>query len=99
MAAGWRKYSENFITIGIFLDDNTDENAPVSILETGEYEKDLMTNEWECLPGAEPAYYPKEAGYKVVTGVAGSVVLFDAYVPHGSSANLSNKQRRNIYLT
>ena len=29
----------------------------------------------------------------------GDIIFFDCFIPHRSSANLSNYQRRNIYLT
>ncbi len=97
-AAGWGDYAENFLSVAIFLDDNTKENAAMSVLNTGDYPKTLIEGEWELMKNPEPPFLPEE-NYDLLEGKAGSLVFFDAYVPHGSPANLSDKRRRNMFLS
>jgi len=97
-AAGWQKYAHDFVSMVIFLDENTFANAAVSILKTGNYPRELMGNAFEPLPNCNPPFEPAE-DYELLEGPAGSVAFFDAYVPHGSPANHSPNERRNIYIT
>lgn len=97
-AAGWGDYAENFLSMAIFVDDNTKENAAMSVLNTGDYPKSLIEGEWELMKNPEPPFLPEE-NYDLLEAKAGALVFFDAYVPHGSPANLSDKRRRNIFLT
>ena len=44
-AAGWNAYAEYFITMCIVVDPNREENAALRFLNTGNYQKSLMSDE------------------------------------------------------
>lgn len=97
-AAGWNAYSDFFISMGIAVDENRRENAALSFMRSGNYERKLMTAEWKTLSDDDPPYSPEEE-YVLLEADPGDVIFFDAYVPHGSPANTSDRSRRNIFLT
>lgn len=97
-AAGWNAYGDFFISMGILVDENRKENAALSFLKSGNYEKRLMGEEWKPLSEDDPPYSPEEE-YMLLEADPGDVIFFDSYVPHGSPANASHKRRRNIFLT
>ena len=97
-AAGWGRYADFFISMVIAIDENRKENAAISFMHTGNYSKNLVTNEWEPLSDIDPANLPQD-DYRMVELDPGDVVFFDSFVPHGSAANFSDRQRRNFYLT
>jgi ectoine hydroxylase-related dioxygenase (phytanoyl-CoA dioxygenase family) len=97
-AAGWNAYCDVFITMGIVVDANRMANAALSFMVSGNYERRLMTEEWQPLTEDDPPYQPAEE-YALLEADPGDVVFFDAYVPHGSPANTSDRSRRNIFLT
>ncbi|MBI2585133.1 MAG: phytanoyl-CoA dioxygenase family protein [Rhodospirillales bacterium] len=97
-AAGWNAYGDFYITMGIAVDENRMENAALSFLKSGNYEKRLMSGEWCCLSEADPPYQPED-DYVLLEADPGDVIFFDSYVPHGSPANTSDRGRRNIFLT
>jgi len=97
-SAGWNAYCDFFITMAVAVDENRLDNAALSFLNTGRYEKRLMTPEWQPLSQDDPPYQP-EADYALIEADPGDVIFFDSYVPHGSPPNRGKRQRRNIYLT
>ncbi len=97
-AAGWSAYSNFFITMGIVVDANRKENAALSFMNSGNYKRRLMTEDWQPLSHDDPPYAPEDE-YVLLEADPGDVVFFDCYVPHGSPANTSDKSRRNIFLT
>jgi len=97
-AAGWNTYADFFITMAIVIDENRKENAAISFMCSGNYDKSLMTEEWKPLTMDDPPYQPADE-YMLLEAQPGDVVFFDSYVPHGSPANTSDSQRRNLYLT
>ncbi len=97
-AAGWSTYCDYFLTMVIAVDPNTRENAAMSIMKTGDYRKELMTETWEPLSDDDMADLSADE-YEVLELEPGDVVVFDSYIPHGSPANTSNRYRRNIFLT
>lgn len=97
-AAGWNTYGDFFITMGIVVDENRKENAALSFMKSGNYEKKLMSEEWQPLSNEDPPYKPEDE-YMLLEADPGDVIFFDCYVPHGSPANTSNRSRRNIFLT
>lgn len=97
-AAGWNAYSDFFISMGIIVDPNRKDNAALSFMKSGNYERKLMGAEWQPLSDADPPYQPEDE-YMLLEADPGDVIFFDSYVPHGSPANTSNRRRRNIYLT
>ncbi len=97
-AAGWNAYGDFYITMGIVVDENRKENAALSFMKSGNYEKRLMSEEWRPLSEADPPYQPEDE-YVLLEADPGDVIFFDSYVPHGSPANTSDRSRRNIFLT
>lgn len=97
-AAGWGRYADFFVTMAIVVDANRRDNAALSILCSGNYEKKLMGEEWKPLSEEDPPYQPEDE-YLLVEADPGDVLFFDCYLPHGSPPNLSTQPRRNIYLT
>ena len=84
--------------MGIVVDENRKENAALSFMKSGNYEKKLMSEEWQPLSNEDPPYQPEDE-YMLLEADPGDVIFFDCYVPHGSPANTSNRSRRNIFLT
>ncbi|HFE39599.1 MAG TPA: hypothetical protein ENK06_14490, partial [Gammaproteobacteria bacterium] len=78
--------------------ENRKDNAAISFMKTGNYSKRLMSDEWAPLEGLDPANLPADE-YQMIELDPGDVAFFDSFVPHGSAANFSDRQRRNIFLT
>jgi len=97
-AAGWNEYGDYYISMGIVVDGNRKDNAALSFLCSGNYEKRLMSEEWKPLSEADPPYSPEDE-YLLLEADPGDVIFFDSYVPHGSPANTSARARRNIFVT
>jgi len=97
-AAGWNAYTDFFISIAIVVDENRKDNAALSFMCSGNYDKSLMSDEWTPLTMDDPPYQPEDE-FMLLEAQPGDIVFFDSYVPHGSPANTSESQRRNIYLT
>jgi ectoine hydroxylase-related dioxygenase (phytanoyl-CoA dioxygenase family) len=97
-AAGWGTYADYFVTAMVAVDENTHENAPLSIMKSGNYQRGLMTEEWQLLSDGEPPFEPVDE-YTTFEAKPGDVLLFDCFIPHGSPANTSDRTRRNLYLT
>lgn len=97
-AAGWNAYTDFYISMAIVVDENRKDNAALSFMCSGNYDKSLMSDEWTPLTMDDPPYQPEDE-YMLLEAQPGDVVFFDSYVPHGSPANTSGSQRRNIYLT
>jgi len=97
-SAGWNAYGDYFITMAVAVDANRRDNAALTFLSSGNYEQRLMAPEWQPLTDQDPPYEPA-AEYSLIEAAPGDVIFFDSYVPHGSPANSSASQRRNIYLT
>ena len=97
-AAGWNAYGDFYITMGIVVDPNRKENAALSFMNSGNYEKKLMSDEWQPLSEDDPPYAPEDE-YVLLEADPGDVIFFDSFVPHGSPPNTGDKSRRNIFLT
>jgi len=97
-AAGWNTYCDHFITMGIAVDENRLDNAALSFMISGNYDKQLMTEEWQPLTNDDPPYQPEDE-YVLIEANPGDVIFFNAYVPHGSPPNTGTRSRRNIFLT
>lgn len=96
--AGWGAYSDFFVTMCIAIDPNREENAAVRFLNTGAYERKLLDEEWRPLSDETENIWASDE-FDMIEANPGDVVFFDSYIPHGSPANTSNLQRRNLFLT
>lgn len=97
-AAGWSAYADYFITMCIVVDPNREENAALRFMNSGNYEKSLMTDEWCPLSDSSSVDWANDE-YVMLEADPGDVIFFDCYVPHGSPPNESDRRRCNIYLT
>ncbi|WKZ13802.1 MAG: phytanoyl-CoA dioxygenase family protein [Gammaproteobacteria bacterium] len=97
-SAGWNAYCDFFLTMAIAVDDNRRDNAALTFLQSGNYQRSLMAPEWKPLTESDPPYSPPEE-YCLIEANAGDAIFFDSYVPHGSPPNTSQRARRNIYIT
>ena len=91
---GWDTYAPYFVSVLIAVDANTADNGCIE-LAAGHHRRGLIGRRWEPLEGRELegvefAAYPMDPG---------DVVFFDCFVPHRSQPNLTDRPRRNIYLT
>lgn len=92
--AGWSAYAEYFITALVSIDRATLDNGCLE-LAAGRHKEGLIGAEWTPLDEAV------EAAMDVVSCPTepGDAVFFDSYAPHGSGPNLSDVQRRVLYVT
>ncbi len=91
---GWDDYASYFISVLVTVDPSTLENGCLELSAghhkkgwLGERMKPLTENQ---LKGVVFTPYPMDPG---------DVAFFDCFVPHQSKPNLTNHQRRNLYLT
>merc|ERR1712159_778680 len=90
-AAGWGKYIDWFMSIGVFVDAATEENGALEVA-AGYHKDGLLGAEWTPI---EDVPLP----YKLVPCEPGDVIFFDSYVPHRSAPNNSDKPRRALFIT
>jgi hypothetical protein len=91
---GWDDYAPYFISVLVTVDPSTLENGCLE-LAAGHHKRGMLGAKWkpltaEELQGVEFAPYPMHPG---------DVAFFDCFVPHQSKPNLTDRQRRNLYLT
>ncbi len=91
---GWDDYANYFMSVLVTIDPSTPENGCLE-LASGHHKRGLIGERWkpltqEQLEGIEFVKYPSEPG---------DVIFFDCFVPHQSAPNLTDKPRRNLYLT
>ena len=79
-AAGWGQYCDFFVTMVVAVDENRRENAAMAVLKTGNYERRLMTEEWQPLAGGESPFESLTDAFGVITGTS-----FDQMNPKGST--------------
>lgn len=91
---GWDQYAPYFISVLVTIDESTLENGCLEFA-AGHHRRGWIGRPWEPmaedeLKGIEFVSYPMQSG---------DVVFFDCFVPHQSAPNLTDKPRRNLYLT
>jgi ectoine hydroxylase-related dioxygenase (phytanoyl-CoA dioxygenase family) len=91
---GWDDYATYFMSVLVTIDPSTLENGCLE-LASGHHKRGLIGERWkplseQQLQGIEFVNYPSEPG---------DVIFFDCFVPHQSAPNLTDKPRRNLYLT
>ena len=91
---GWDDYAPYFISVLIAIDPNTIENGCLEVA-AGAHRRGLIGRRWEPLAGPELAGldfrpYPIDPG---------DAIFFDCFAPHQSKPNLTDRPRRNLYLT
>ena len=93
-AAGWSDYSDFFISALVCIDEANKENGTLEVLPHTRQSRNLI-QEWE--PFSEEQIMKMEM--KAIDLFPGDAVIFDSYLIHGSYPNLSDSQRRVMYLT
>lgn len=92
--AGWSRYASLFITALVALDDATEANGCLEIVP-GQHTRGLLGPEWRPLNADDMAGFTLQP----LPTRAGDVVFFDSFVPHASNPNMTNQQRRVLYVT
>jgi hypothetical protein len=91
--AGWDAYGSLHITLLITIDEATVENGCLEIAP-GMHDKGLLGDMWKPLQDPDPRIH-----YQTYPTAPGDVIFFDSYIPHRSQPNLTNEQRRILYMT
>ncbi|MBE7212719.1 MAG: phytanoyl-CoA dioxygenase family protein [Gluconacetobacter diazotrophicus] len=89
--AGWTTYAPLFVTALVTIDPATIDNGCLEIA-TAPRAMGLIGEEWKPLPEDALGLVP-------VPTEPGDVIFFDSFVPHASKPNLTQSQRRVLYLT
>lgn len=93
--AGWSTYAPLFVTAMVSIDPATLENGCLEMAADAPRYAGLIGEEWAPLTPEQMAGFTLEA----VPTVPGDVLFFDSYAPHASKPNLTDAQRRILYLT
>ncbi len=89
--AGWDRYGKLHITALVSIDSSTIENGCLEVAG-GYHDKGLIGESWKPLEEDALDYMP-------VPTEPGDAVFFDSYAPHRSKPNMTNEQRRVLYVT
>ena len=92
--AGWTEFAPMFVTALVTIDRSTLENGCLEMADAPRL-GGLIGEEWTPLTPAQMAAF----GLTPVPGEPGDVLFFDSYAPHASKPNLTDAQRRILYLT
>ncbi|ALL68491.1 Protein involved in biosynthesis of mitomycin antibiotics/polyketide fumonisin [Paraburkholderia caribensis MBA4] len=92
--AGWGRYAQFFLSALVCVDAASVENGCLQFAN-GVRCTGLIGDEWTPLAGG----LLEQLDFVPVETEPGDVVFFDSYAPHQSASNLTNNQRRLIYLT
>lgn len=92
--AGWSSYAPIFVTALVSIDRATLRNGCLEMSDAPRY-AGMIGQEWVPLTPAEMASFNLVS----IETEPGDVLFFDSYAPHGSQPNLTDAQRRILYLT
>ena len=92
--AGWSTYAPLFITALVGIDRATTENGCLEMADMPRL-VGMIGDEWAPLTDRQMAAF----ALIPVPTEPGDVLFFDSYAPHGSQPNLTDAQRRILYLT
>jgi hypothetical protein len=92
--AGWSRYAPLFVTALVGIDRATTDNGCLEMPRAARV-SGMIGEEWTPLTPAQMA----GQDLAPVPTEPGDVLFFDSYVPHASQANLTDGQRRILYLT
>jgi ectoine hydroxylase-related dioxygenase (phytanoyl-CoA dioxygenase family) len=92
--AGWSRYAGLFVTALVTIDPATIENGCLEMADGARF-AGLIGKEWRPLTAAEMSSF----ALVPVPTAPGDVLFFDSYAPHASKPNLTDRQRRILYLT
>jgi len=92
--AGWTTYAPMFVTALVSIDRATVENGCLE-MTTAPRQTQMIGAEWEPLTPEQMAAFDLIS----IPTEPGDVLFFDSYAPHASKPNLTDAQRRILYLT
>ncbi len=92
--AGWTEFAPTFVTALVTIDPSTLENGCLEMADAPRLGA-LIGEEWTPLTPEQMAAF----ALVPVPGAPGDVLFFDSYAPHASKPNLTDAQRRILYLT
>ena len=90
----WDDFASYFINVFVTVDECTIENGCLEIAK-GFTKKELITDYDSPIDET----LEKDMNFVPCLTSPGDVIIFDCFIPHRSKPNLSNNQRRNMYLT
>ncbi len=92
--AGWRRYARYHVTALVSIDPATLANGCLEIAP-GWHDKGMLGKEWAPLA----AVALEAMDFVPCPTQPGDALFFDCFVPHRSGPNLTDSQRRVLYLT
>lgn len=92
--AGWNAYARYYITALVTIDPSTLENGCLEMV-AGWHRRGLVGEEWKPLDEATIA----QMDFHPYPAQPGDAMFFDSFAPHRSGPNLSEHQRRVLYVT
>jgi len=92
--AGWRRYAGYFVTALVSIDPTTLANGCLEIA-AGWHDKGMLGKEWAPLAAAAL----EAMDFIPCPTQPGDALLFDCFAPHRSGPNLTDSQRRVLYVT
>lgn len=92
--AGWSRYAPLFVTALVCIDRATLENGCLEMADAPRF-AGLIGEEWAPLTAEQMASFALVA----VPSEPGDVLFFDSYAPHASKPNMTDADRRILYLT
>ena len=91
---GWDEYAPFFLSVLVTIDPSTVENGCLE-LAAGHHTRGMIGKKWKPLEGDEL----NGIRFEPYPMAPGDVAFFDCFVPHRSRPNLTDRPRRNLYLT
>lgn len=91
---GWDTYADYFISALVTIDPSTLENGCLE-LSAGHHRRGLLGEKWKPLTPQQL----RGVEFTRLPTAPGDVVFFDCFVPHQSAPNLTDRPRRNLYLS
>jgi hypothetical protein len=92
--AGWRRYAGLHVTVLVGIDAATLVNGCLEMV-AGWHDKGMLGEEWNPLQAA----LVKQMDFVPQPSQPGDALFFDSFVPHRSGPNLTDFQRRMLYVT
>ena len=92
--AGWEDFALDCISVLVAIDPNTLANGCVEFA-AGHHANGLLGERWQPLTDEQLA----NVQFVPFTLAPGDAVFFSFHVPHKSAPNLTERPRRNLYLT
>lgn len=91
---GWDAYAPYFISVLVTIDPSTIENGCLE-LAAGHHKRGWLGERMKPLTPAQLA----GVEFTKFPTAPGDVIFFDCFAPHQSAPNLTDRPRRNLYLT